>query len=128
MISIRKNFSFEASHKLPYHKGACAELHGHSYKLEVEVTYRGLIKGRADHLKGMVTDFGDLTKVVNEMVIETHDHKHLNTIYENPTAETMVERIAHDIQKGLRNRDPGVVVIKVVLWETEKCRAIWSAP
>ncbi len=39
---LTKTFHFEAAHHLPGHRGKCARLHGHSYRLEV--TLRGPIK------------------------------------------------------------------------------------
>src|SRR5437667_8964526 len=58
---VTKIFHFESAHHLPGHRGKCAHLHGHSYRLEV--TIRGPIKdmpGESDH--GMVMDFGDLSR------------------------------------------------------------------
>ena len=36
-ISVTKIFKFDAAHFLPEHSGKCADLHGHTYRLEVTV-------------------------------------------------------------------------------------------
>src|SRR2546425_1571261 len=74
---VTKIFHFESAHHLPGHRGKCAHLHGHSYRLEV--TIRGPIRdmpGESDH--GMVMDFSDLSHTVKNSVIERLDHRDLN--------------------------------------------------
>lgn len=56
-------------HRLPFHKGLCKNIHGHSYKMNVEIT-GGLDKN------GMVIDFFDLNKIVKP-IIEKYDHAFL---------------------------------------------------
>src|SRR5258708_40187253 len=76
---LTKTFHFEAAHQLPGHRGKCARLHGHSYRLEV--TLRGPIKdapGHSDH--GMVMDFSDLSQIVRASIIERLDHYDLNEV------------------------------------------------
>src|SRR6266851_8419713 len=76
---VTKIFRFESAHHLPGHRGKCARPHGHSYRLEV--TIRGPIKdapGESDH--GMVMDFGDLSQIVKNSVIEHLDHQDLNAV------------------------------------------------
>ena len=69
---LRKEFRFEASHRLPFHQGKCARLHGHSWTLEVEV------EGPVDPLTGMVMDFADINSYIDPVVWEL-DHHHLGT-------------------------------------------------
>lgn len=101
-IEVVKEFSFDAAHCLPEHAGKCKNLHGHTYKLMIGVTTLALNLN-----KGMVVDFGDLKKIVNELVIDKLDHSFLNNIYENefprncPTAENMVVWIVKEIKGRL---------------------------
>ena len=37
MFKIAKEFSFDMAHMLDGHDGKCKNLHGHTYKLQVEV-------------------------------------------------------------------------------------------
>jgi 6-pyruvoyltetrahydropterin/6-carboxytetrahydropterin synthase len=82
---IVKHIEFESAHRLPWHQGKCQFLHGHSYKLEV------CIESEALKPEGIVEDFGTLKQAINQEIIETHDHKFLNELYENPTAELMTK-------------------------------------
>ena len=50
-VSIGKTFTFEAAHRLPGHEGKCRNLHGHSYR--VEVNFYGSVSVET----GMVLDF-----------------------------------------------------------------------
>src|SRR5713101_195502 len=87
---ITKIFRFEAAHNLPGHRGKCARLHGHSYRLKV--TLRGPIKDvpdQSDH--GMVMDFEDLSQMVRASGLERLDHSLLNYVTSIPTtAENLV--------------------------------------
>ncbi len=64
MISVRKEIRFEAAHRLENHPGACANLHGHSYRLIVEV---GLAQGVELPRDDMVVDFGVISKAMKDI-------------------------------------------------------------
>ncbi|UCF67036.1 MAG: 6-carboxytetrahydropterin synthase QueD [Acidobacteriota bacterium] len=78
---LRRQYGFEASHILPRHPGRCRQLHGHSYRFIIE------LEGDIEPEQGMVIDFGDLDAIVTEHVLDRVDHRHLNDLIENPTAE-----------------------------------------
>ena len=71
MYSLKSEHSFDSAHFLSGYKGKCANIHGHRWKVEVEVQSETLIKG--GQLDSMVIDFGDLKKDVKAMVDE-YDH------------------------------------------------------
>jgi 6-pyruvoyltetrahydropterin/6-carboxytetrahydropterin synthase len=111
---IVKEFTFDAAHKLPWHKGLCGNLHGHTYKLQVAVEGKLISTPKAkNYNNGVITDFGDIKKIVTEDIISQFDHQLLNDIYPNPTAEIM----SLDILKKLRY---GRLIdcVSVKLWET----------
>lgn len=83
-VILGKEFYFAAAHQLPNHKGMCKYLHGHEWKIRIE------LKKRIDHETGMVMDFSDLKKVVNDYVISILDHSILNETLYNPTAENLL--------------------------------------
>ena len=103
---VTRNFSFEAAHQLDWHSGACKNLHGHSYRLEVTVA--GPLTG-----DGIVIDFADLSALVQREVLDRFDHTYLNDLLPNPTAEL----IAEDIWERLASA--GAALHRIVLWETE---------
>lgn len=114
-VYVTKEFEFEAAHHLLNYEGACARVHGHSYKLQVTVSgevYTTSLLNATDH---MVLDFKELKKIVEDRIIRTHDHADLNDIYVNPTAEVMVVKMFEEIHKALP-RDTHLESVK--LWET----------
>lgn len=113
MLTVTKHFGFEACHHLPYYEGACHNVHGHSYKLDVTVGGQVIKDGPK---QGMIIDFKDLKKIVKENVVDKLDHSDLNNIYANPTAELMVTDIAYSIMQKLPKE---VYLVSVKLWETE---------
>lgn len=85
MYTITKEFEFSASHWLEgLPEGhSCGRLHGHNYKVTVE-----LQTGELNHV-GFVRDYGDL-RAVKELIDERLDHRHLNEVVPvNPTAENL---------------------------------------
>jgi 6-pyruvoyltetrahydropterin/6-carboxytetrahydropterin synthase len=86
MISVFKEFNFDAAHYLPNlpHDHKCRGLHGHSYKLKV------VVQGEPDVANGWVLDFADLKHTVLP-VISQLDHKLLNEVegLSNPTCEVL---------------------------------------
>lgn len=68
-MKIAKEFRWEMGHRLPFHKGLCRNIHGHSYKMIIEIS------GEIDK-NGMIIDFFDLGKIVKPM-IEKYDHAFL---------------------------------------------------
>ncbi|MCK9281965.1 MAG: 6-carboxytetrahydropterin synthase [Melioribacteraceae bacterium] len=65
-MRIAKEFTWEMGHRLPFHEGKCKNLHGHSYKMMVE------LDGEPDN-NGMVLDYYDVKSIINPLVEEL-DH------------------------------------------------------
>lgn len=122
MVSICKIFKFEAAHCLVRHSGKCKNLHGHSYKLEVEISGEIHKDGLADH--GMIVDFGVLKTIISPL-LETIDHQNLNDIYLYPTAELMVDSISESLQRLLSQGAGRICLERVRLWETDTSYAEW---
>lgn len=71
MFKVSKEFSFDMAHILDGHDGKCQNLHGHTYKLQVEVSGDLVLEGAK---KGMVVDFTDVKAVVKEAILAPMDH------------------------------------------------------
>ncbi len=65
-MKIAKEFNWEMGHRLPFHEGKCRNLHGHSYKMRVE------LEGEIEE-NGMVMDYYDV-KTLIEPIVENLDH------------------------------------------------------
>lgn len=117
MVSVCKTYTFAAAHYLPHHQGKCHELHGHNYRVEVEVQGDLHFSGPES---GMVLDFDNLDDAV-EPLIGQLDHKLLNAAIldiESPTAENLAVWLATELWSKLGN-----AIARVRVWETDKCWA-----
>jgi len=95
-MKVCKAFKFDAAHFLPGYEGRCANLHGHTWNLEVE------LEGPIDRKTGMVLDFAKLKKTVNNLVIDRLDHTCLNDLPADfnrmPTCENILLWIADQLK------------------------------
>jgi 6-pyruvoyltetrahydropterin/6-carboxytetrahydropterin synthase len=141
IIKITKQFSFEMAHALRNYDGLCRNIHGHSYKMDITLAGQPLHDENSPK-NGMVMDFGDLKRLVNEEIISLLDHalvlnaksdtqliEVLKQNYENivtvdfqPTTENLLNFIAGKIQSRL----PETVTLTCVrLRETDTSYAEW---
>jgi 6-pyruvoyltetrahydropterin/6-carboxytetrahydropterin synthase len=109
-------FYFAAAHRLPRYEGPCFRLHGHNYKFFVTV------EGDVDPATGMIADFGRIKDVVSEAVLSRVDHRNLNDVLENPTAEN----IARWIWETLAPLMPGLTEVR--LFEIPDCCVTYRGP
>jgi 6-pyruvoyltetrahydropterin/6-carboxytetrahydropterin synthase len=93
-MRLCREFIFDAAHYIPHYKGKCEHLHGHTYRLEV------VIEGGVNK-DGMVIDFAKMKEIVETQVLEKLDHQSLNDLFENPTAEHILEWIAQQLKGTL---------------------------
>jgi 6-pyruvoyltetrahydropterin/6-carboxytetrahydropterin synthase len=98
-MRIAKEFNWEMGHRLPEHFGKCKNIHGHSYKMLVEI--------EGDILEnGMVMDYYHLRDVIDP-IIERMDHAFL--VYKEDTnviefLERMnSKRVVVDFQSTVEN-------------------------
>jgi 6-pyruvoyltetrahydropterin/6-carboxytetrahydropterin synthase len=69
-MRVTKEIMFEAAHRLRFHRGACRNVHGHSYRLRVTIEahyHEGRTANSPD--AGMVMDFGDLSVIMRGVII-----------------------------------------------------------
>ena len=131
MFKIAKEFSFDMAHLLDGHDGKCQNLHGHTYKLQVEVAGDLFAEGAK---AAMVMDFSDLKEVVKSCVLDKMDHAFIydeTSARERQIAEllqkldsktfgvpfrTTAERLAQFIFQQLKQQNLPISSIR--LWET----------
>lgn len=120
VLSITKEFRFEAAHQLPYHNGKCARLHGHSYRVQVTVTGEVTPDDAGESDSGMVMDFYEISSVMKPVIDEILDHHSLNEILDNPTAENLVLYLCEVLIEG-----EGLPVTHIRVYETESAWVDW---
>lgn len=115
LYTLKVVSDFAAAHTLRDYPGDCQRMHGHNWKVEVEVV--------ADELDGlgMAIDFKTV-KQVTRTVTDELDHRYLNEVAPfdrlNPTAEHMAAHIYRRIGDELNSTR--VRISAVTLWETER--------
>ncbi len=67
----------------------------------------------------MVVDFSDLKKMVRREVVDPLDHKYLNDLIENPTAELVAVWIWNRLAPELAG------LVEIELRETEDCGVVY---
>ena len=115
MYKIKVELGFSSAHNLRGYKGKCEELHGHNWKVEVEVGSKKLDK------TGMVMDFTYLKDKLKK-VLEPMDHKYLNKIpyfkKVNPTSENIAKYIFDKLSTSLSVGNlKGLNILEVTVWE-----------
>ncbi|MNU86792.1 6-pyruvoyl tetrahydropterin synthase [compost metagenome] len=138
-VMVCKTFSFDSSHQLVGHFGKCANLHGHTYKLEVKcidapVSYSAFEseETRDEMLsnEGFVIDFYHLKTVVNELIVDKLDHAFI-AMGNEPALEVLQQSGAKVVVLGFRTTvenmsryicwrlmKAGLPVHSVRMWET----------
>lgn len=141
IIRITKEFRYEGAHALLGYDGKCRHIHGHSYILYV--TVKGAVAQSLGCAKdGMLMDFTELKRLVNENIIDNFDHalvvrgdaplaEELCREYENvvavdfqPTCENLVCYFAEVIKEKL---PAGVELHHLKLYETATSFVEWYA-
>lgn len=142
VLRLTKKFSFEMAHTLHNYSGPCKNIHGHSYRLYVTITGEQITDIK-NNSYGMVIDFNDIKKIVNDQIIKHFDHslvvssqmpdeqkRALQNMFERciivdyqPTCENMLIDFANRIKKQLPEQ---VRLCRLKLYETDSSFAEWE--
>lgn len=142
IIKITKQFSFEMAHALRNYDGLCRNIHGHSYKMDITLAGQPL-HDESSPKNGMVMDFGDLKRLVNEEIISLLDHalvlnekndpQLIEILKQNfekivvvdfqPTTENLLNYIADKLKRRLPET---VKLCRIRLRETDTSYAEWE--
>ena len=131
-MKIAKEFRWEMGHRLQFHDGKCKNLHGHSYKLLVEI--EGSVEGN-----GMVMDYYDMKKVIGPIVdkldhsfmVNKNDDELLSVLEKLNSQkvvvefETTAENICGYFLEKIKKAEMPVNIrrVKVMVYETESTYA-----
>ena len=112
---LKTHVHFAAAHRLRGYQGDCEQVHGHNYKVEVEVRATGL-----DEL-GMGIDFRAIRVAAREVVGEL-DHRFLNEVPPfaevNPTAEHIAQFVFDRMARRIDREH--VRIHAIIVWETDR--------
>ena len=142
-IRLTKQYTFETAHALHNYDGLCKNLHGHSYILYVTIIGEP-IEDITNPKLGMVMDFGDLKRIVNENIVDKLDHavilnktspeidkqkygemfQRFEVVNYQPTCENMIIDFAERIKNNL---PANVQLFSLKLHETATSFAEWFA-
>lgn len=140
-LSLVRSLRFCAGHRLLGHEGRCAFLHGHNYRVDVEV--EAIAGGSEVDAVGRVVDFSLIKRRLLGWLDEHWDHTFI--LWEedatalaavrqaeptkyfllpwNPTAENMARYLLEVVAPHVLE-DLGVVARRVAVWETDEACAI----
>ncbi len=142
-IRVTKRFNWEMAHALYNYDGLCRNVHGHSYIMYATIIGEP-INDENNPKNGMVIDFGDFKKIVNESIVNQFDHslvinkkekhddflkidglfKRLIVLDYQPTCELMVLDFA---QRIIEKLPKNVQLYSLRLYETATSYAEWFA-
>lgn len=115
MYTLKLKHSFSAAHQLvhAYSKECNDSLHGHNFKVLVEI--------KAYELKNeMVIDFKKVKEIINQL-----DHKNLNEILKfEATAENLAKYLYDEIVKLFE--DELYSLVNVTIWESDDASITYS--
>lgn len=115
MYEVSVEQTFAAAHALRHYKGACENLHGHNFKVQV------VLEGEKLDQAGMLVDFLDVKDLMGKIMLRL-DHQNLNEVApfdaeKNPSAENIAEYFYVHMVDGLAGIP--VRVREVKIWETD---------
>ena len=115
MYEVSVEQTFAAAHALRHYKGACENLHGHNFKVQV------VLEGDRLDEAGMLVDFLDVKDLMRGIMTRL-DHQNLNEVppfdaEKNPSAENIAEYFYVHMTEGLAGTTARVREVKI--WETD---------
>ncbi|MEC7838906.1 MAG: 6-carboxytetrahydropterin synthase [Chlamydiota bacterium] len=136
-VTCTRKIHFSAGHRVMGHENKCATAHGHNYYAHL------FAEGESLDNIGRIIDFSVIKEKIGGWINENWDHTFL--VWErdtqtidalmsiprnqdpficpfNPTAENMALYLLHEVCPKLL-KDSGVIITKVILYETDNCYA-----
>lgn len=121
MFRLKVQDHFSSAHYLRNYQGACENLHGHNWKVEL------VVEGETLNDIEILIDFKELKKILKE-VLEELDHRLINELpyfqEKNPSSENIAQYIYLKVKEKLQDV-PQIRVKEVTVFETEKASATY---
>lgn len=111
---------FSAAHRINGYEGQCGKLHGHTWKVRVQ------IKTAQINPIGISIDFKEL-RALTETVLNKLDHQLINDIppfdCQNPTAENLSRYVYQQVALRIPEN---VQMDEVIVWESDNYGVIYK--
>lgn len=118
MYELTVEVGFSAAHQLRAYQGKCEKMHGHNWKVQVNVASHELNE------LDLAIDFHDLKKIAGD-IIQPLDHSFLNEVFpfteKNPSSENIAKWIFDSMKKKLSHKT--VQISSVTVWESSTASA-----
>jgi len=126
-VFLTRRLSFCSAHRLYNDKlseeenwkifDKCSHKNGHGHNYELYVT----LKGKVDPDTGMIMNVNEICDIVEELVIDDMDHRHLNfDVEEFQTLLPSIENLVIVIWRRLKKNDKlGPLLYEIKVQETE---------
>ncbi len=118
MYELTVEVGFSAAHQLRGYKGNCENMHGHNWRVQINITAERL--NEID----IAMDFREIKQIARE-VISPLDHAFLNEVFpfteKNPSSENIAKWIYDSLKKRVNN--DGIRVAGVTVWESDSASA-----
>lgn len=95
IVQVTKEFQFDCAHLLTGHASLCKNLHGHTYKLQVELEGPLELEGPSE---GMVIDFSHLKEIVKLNIVDCFDHAFI--YWANAPEDSVEYKLAEVARRG----------------------------
>jgi 6-pyruvoyltetrahydropterin/6-carboxytetrahydropterin synthase len=144
IITLKYDFKFDAAHRLMTYKGPCHNLHGHTWRVQLELL------GKVNTATGMLLDFQEIKKIINSTVMAKLDHGAIfnfedKVLWQNlqalklkvytlsgePTCENLSQVIYEMLNEAFKPYgvygDGSFWLASVRIWESDHASAIYQA-
>jgi len=112
--------TFEAAHHLLAYRGGAEPVHGHSWRVAVEI-----VAAKLD-AEGLAFDFVAARSALLDLVA-LFDHRDINTVQPFDKVSPTTELLATWFCERMRERLPGARVRSATVWEGPHCNATYFA-
>ena len=114
--------TFAAAHQLRGYQGKCENIHGHNWRVVLEV------EGDTLDRIGLLVDFHDL-KAILKKILSALDHKNINDVEPftsiNPSSENISKYVAERAAGELVKINKQILVKSVTVWESDTSRCTY---
>jgi 6-pyruvoyltetrahydropterin/6-carboxytetrahydropterin synthase len=118
MYELTVEVGFSAAHQLRGYKGNCENMHGHNWRVQINIS--------AERLNDIdiAMDFREVKQIARD-VISPLDHAFLNEVFpfteKNPSSENIAKWIYDSMKKRINEDD--LRVAGVTVWESDSASA-----